>query len=1180
MTFFNLLLRNLFYHWRGNLAVFLGIALGSAVLTGALLVGDSLRGSLKALTLEQLGWVDEAMLPGRFFRDSLKVSAQRQSAILLLQGNAARVESDGDKDRVGRVSVLGVNASFWPATQLPEDAAFWSSSHRPAESDLRKPPVILNQALAKALAVKVGDEVALRMQKAGNAPGETILGQRKVESATERVVLRVHAILPDAGMARFSLRPTPEASRNAFVPIRVLQEKLDLAGRANVILAAGAAPSLQADLRNQLTLDDWGLRYRSPEDRAASFWKFLGARSADAKLKESKWRGHVPDPLARLAEAKDNILTFEMVAAYYKDRRNYHVLESQRMLLEPLAVNAVSQLSPAAPDGSKPLRWNWTPTLVYLADSISDGEQETPYSIIASNDDFVFRYGLFSRTKHFQIADDQILVPMWPGSPLKVNQGQSVHVRYMAPDARNHLKLSEPIAFRVHSTPQLDGVLDDPDLTPEFPGITDSPRMDQWTNPPFPYDKTRVKPIDEEYWKRYRTTPKAYINLKKAQQLWSTRFGDVTSIQVRSGTEPPETLPDALRQALKPEQGGFVFQPVRAQAIQASNGTVDFGEYFLYFSFFIIVAALLLVGLLVRLNIDRRAPEIGLLLAIGWSHAKVRWLVLVEGIFLAVVGAAVGLAGALCYADLMLRLLAARWPGDSSLVFLRLHADVTSFTIGYASSVLVSVATLWWSTRVLADQSPRSLLSGGISTGPGLADSRPTWSLWLIAVSLPGALALALLARWFPSQGAQTGAFFGSGALLLIACLSAVWVGLKRSNQSHTPQPSLWRLSVRNAGRNAVRSVLTAGLLASASFLIVAVESFHKAAELDFQLPTGGSGGMAFLAEGSAPIFEDLNQPEVRRDRDLNLPELAKARFYACRLQSGDDASCLNLYKPLKPRVMGLPTELIERGGFKFAASLPGDASNPWSLLNGDASDGIPAIVDANSAAHILKVGLGDTMTVNNAQGEPVKLRIVALLDGSIFQSEVLIAEKRFLELYPRHEGFSFILIDAGVTDPSTLATAQKQLVESLAKLGLDVQTTASRVEGYHAVENMYLSTFQALGGLGLVLGAVGLAIVLLRGVWERRAELALLAALGFRTGQLAWLVLVENAFLLGLGLASGTASALLAVAPHLTGAESHDLWLRIGQLLGIVAAVGLMSALLAVWSTLRTPVLTAIRRE
>src|SRR5947207_14348513 len=90
MTFLRLLRRNLIYHWRGNLAVFLGVALGTAVLTGALLVGDSLRGSLRALTLDRLGWVEQAMVPGRFFRAQIAnhLPNRRSTATILLAGSA------------------------------------------------------------------------------------------------------------------------------------------------------------------------------------------------------------------------------------------------------------------------------------------------------------------------------------------------------------------------------------------------------------------------------------------------------------------------------------------------------------------------------------------------------------------------------------------------------------------------------------------------------------------------------------------------------------------------------------------------------------------------------------------------------------------------------------------------------------------------------------------------------------------------------------------------------------------------------------------------------------------------------------------------------------------------------------------------------------------------------------
>ena len=66
-----LIVVSLVHHWRMNLAVACGVVAGTAVLTGALLVGDSMRGSLRALTLERLGQVDEVLLTERFFRAEL-----------------------------------------------------------------------------------------------------------------------------------------------------------------------------------------------------------------------------------------------------------------------------------------------------------------------------------------------------------------------------------------------------------------------------------------------------------------------------------------------------------------------------------------------------------------------------------------------------------------------------------------------------------------------------------------------------------------------------------------------------------------------------------------------------------------------------------------------------------------------------------------------------------------------------------------------------------------------------------------------------------------------------------------------------------------------------------------------------------------------------------------------------
>ena len=107
----------------------------------------------------------------------------------------------------------------------------------------------------------------------------------------------------------------------------------------------------------------------------------------------------------------------------------------------------------------------------------------------------------------------------------------------------------------------------------------------------------------------------------------------------------------------------------------------------------------------------------------------------------------------------------------------------------------------------------------------------------------------------------------------------------------------------------------------------------------------------------------------------------------------------------------------------------------------------------------------------------------------------------------------------------------------------------------------------------------LGLAVVILRGVWERLGELALLRAVGYRTRSLQFLVLVENALLLVVGLASGVLAALASVAPHVaSGAEVP--WLRLAGMLGLVLAVGFVVASAATAGILRVPVIPALRRE
>jgi len=292
----------------------------------------------------------------------------------------------------------------------------------------------------------------------------------------------------------------------------------------------------------------------------------------------------------------------------------------------------------------------------------------------------------------------------------------------------------------------------------------------------------------------------------------------------------------------------------------------------------------------------------------------------------------------------------------------------------------------------------------------------------------------------------------------------------------------------------------------------------------------------------------------------------------------GDDASCLNLYQPEDPRLLGVPGDFIERGGFGFASTLdlPPGEENPWKLLSMPLEEGVvPAIADANSAQWILKVGLGKELVISDEFGEPLTLRMVGLLDTSIFQSEVLIPEEAFLEHFPSRSGWSQFLLDAPA---ESIDEVSRQLEAQLGPYGFDGTETRDKLTAFKSVELTYIATFQLLGGLGLLLGTIGLAVVLVRNVVERRGELATLRAFGFRRARLGWMVLAETAFLLVVGILVGTIAALASVAPRL--ASLHVPWGSLMLTLAVILAVGLLACVAAVRGALGVPLLATLKQE
>jgi ABC-type lipoprotein release transport system permease subunit len=1104
-------------------AVVLGAAVTTAVLTGALLVGDSVRGSLRDLTLSRLGGIDYSFVSPRLLREEWTADLGQDplmrdrltsiAPLLLLPGS---VRHPGLGRRASDASIHGVDERFLEF--FPE---FLRIGPQLASDSEGLPPVVINAGLQEELGAEVGDQILVSFGRRPSVNPEFALGSRKSLDLQGTVRATLVEVVPDTSLGRFSLRSHQAVPHNIFIGLDVLQEAAEQEGMANVFLMSGEKQEVGAleasfyeSLQKYLTLADLGLKWRSSGG--------------------------------------------EMI------------LESRELIISPSMEQNIRMA--AVQVGLQP-----QVIFTYLANSISS-DQTIPYSTVTALDleaeSFRESLRLVSGEPAPELGDDEILLDKWAATELGAREGDLLTLTYYVVDWKEDLSTLES-HFRLRGIVEMGGLAIDQTLTPEIPGVQDAADMASW-DPPIPIDLDLIRPQDEEYWDEYRSAPKAFVSYSAGAEMWQSRFGTVTSFRFKmadtSGFER------ALLGLVDPESLGY-FQAVKEQGVQAAVGATDFGMLFIGFSLFLIVSAVLLVALLFRLGVETRVREIGALLSIGYRLRQIRLRFLLEAFLLSVVGAFLGLIGAVGYAWLLIAGLQSLWVAAIGSSFLDLHVEGGSLVIGLIISVTAILISIYWVFRSLSRLPVTSLLAGSTS-------DRSRGRVRLARVLLIGSVGtgvVLILIGFLSGVESSAGVFFGIGTSLLVAgfCLFSLWLHREQSGlvNSGGVLGSL-QMAVRNSARNAGRSLLSTILVGTACFVIVAVGANRSHASQDLEKRTSGTGGFLLQARSDVPLVRDLNDADALFDLGFSDPDaeqLATADIMPFRALPGDDVSCRNLYQPSSPGLLGVPRQQIDRGGFRFQGLIR-EADNPWALLEEDLGpEIIPAFGDANSVMWILHKSLGEDIVLTNEEGREIRLRLVGLLARSIFQSELLISEANFQKHFPSRSGYSFFLIDASPAQRDQLGGI---LESNLERFGFDVSATSQVLEGYLSVENTYLSTFQTLGGLGLLLGTLGLAIILIRNTIERTGELATLSAFGFSRRKLSVLVLSENCFLLVLGILLGTVSALLAVAPHVLVSGSEIPWVSLFLTLIAVFVTGTVASAISVHVLSKRPLLAALRQE
>ncbi len=255
MTGFKYIIRSIVFYRKQHLALICGMAVTAAVLTGALIVGDSIRYSLTHMVDARLGNTRFAVVGGSRFMDVnlapnlAKTLHVPVSPILMLRGIVIHPDSG---TRINQAQIIGVDSSFAGISRSPFRC--------PAGDE-----AVISKTTADKLNLKIGNELLVRVESASMIPVSSPFAKEPAPTVAMR--LKIIDIATNDQLGKFNLGNDQSSVNNVFVSLSFLGRKLELAGLANTMLIAAQKENytlsdIEVSLQSQWTLRDLGLAVR------------------------------------------------------------------------------------------------------------------------------------------------------------------------------------------------------------------------------------------------------------------------------------------------------------------------------------------------------------------------------------------------------------------------------------------------------------------------------------------------------------------------------------------------------------------------------------------------------------------------------------------------------------------------------------------------------------------------------------------------------------------------------------------------------------------------------------------------------------------------------------------------------------------------------------------------------
>ena len=597
MNIQNLIIRNISKYKSFYRLIAVAVVVAVAVITGSLVVGDSVRSTLVKRVDERLGNT-ETIIFSKYSYLNYKI----------LENSLLKDNSRGILLLNGFVSVSGklTPVMVWGVDDL----------------EIERGKTKINSALYNE--IKAEKNIVLRLPSAGMVP----LGSMFVtDTYTTSLRLELDTIISVEQGGNLNLKNEQTIPLNIFVNREELAETMGISGKINVILSD---------------------KIISKEDFASSWnYKLSGLN----------------------VETKNEATTITSDRIFIQNKVVETLCDSTSNRIYTYLANSI----------------NVHKAFIFYIETCGEISERThidaniiPYSFITAVDFY----------KGKKLKSDEIILSDYAvqrlNKRLNVGQNDNISINYFVSKQLKTL-VEDSVFLKVGKIIPIKDLQADKTLSAEFPGLSNVERCTDW-NSDLPINMNLITDEDEDFWKKYKNTPKAIVPYSTLAPRWENAFGSATALQITDTSRLNDLSYEMFDiQLIYPREAG----------ITAAKSGVDFSSLFLSLGFFIIISAAMLMLVPLSEMLFRRRNELDLLKATGFSNKRIARLLLRESTPIVLVSAIVGVIVGLLYTYLVLFLLGNVWKGATHTDGFRVYPDLMTIAIGMSIGIVFSLSLLY-----------------------------------------------------------------------------------------------------------------------------------------------------------------------------------------------------------------------------------------------------------------------------------------------------------------------------------------------------------------------------------------------------------------------------------------------------------------------------------------------------